>query len=172
MISSLGCQLALIYFGTLYGVRPLFKIWWPDRLEKLRLCLIFFFLVDSVYWDWACLLVVVAVVAVDAVVAAGHLQNLQTFLVTKLFGDKTFSEMCLWVLVLPVFIVCYGIAKCKKRNNKGKYNVPLFNEQWFGLWPNEIVCTILVKTSSLEVDLVGTTWWFWWDLIDLEGEKQ
>ena len=23
------------------------------------------------------------------------------------------------------FIVCYGIAKCIKRNNKGKYNVPL-----------------------------------------------
>ena len=30
--------------------------------------------------------------------------------------------------VLPVFIVCYRIAKCIKRNNKGKYNVPLFND--------------------------------------------
>ena len=24
--------------------------------------------------------------------------------------------------------VCYGIAKCIKRNNKVKYNVPLFND--------------------------------------------
>ena len=39
------------------------------------------------------------------------------------------------------FIVCYEIAKCLKGNNKGKYNVPLFNDYWFGLWPNEIVCT-------------------------------
>ena len=30
--------------------------------------------------------------------------------------------------MLPLFIVCYGIAKCIKGNNKGKYNVPLFND--------------------------------------------
>ena len=27
--------------------------------------------------------------------------------------------------MLPVFIVNYGIVKCIKGNNKGKYNVPL-----------------------------------------------
>ena len=31
-------------------------------------------------------------------------------------------------LVLPVFIVSYGIAKCIKGNNKGKYYMPLFND--------------------------------------------
>ena len=45
--------------------------------------------------------------------------------------------------MLLVFIVCYRIAKCIKGNNKGKYNVPLFNDWWFGLWPNKIVCTTL-----------------------------
>ena len=27
---------------------------------------------------------------------------------------------------------------------KGKSNVPIFNDQCFGLWPNEIVCTIVL----------------------------
>ena len=35
-----------------------------------------------------------------------------------------FIEMCLRVLVLPVFVVYYGIAKWIKRNK----NVPLFND--------------------------------------------
>ena len=34
-------------------------------------------------------------------------------------------------VVLPVFIVCYRIAKCIKINNKGNYNVPLFNDYFF-----------------------------------------
>ena len=58
-------------------------------------------------------------------------------------------------LVLPVSIVCYGIAKCIKSNNKGKYNVPLFYDSWFGLWPNEIVCTIKVGGFFLRVAKVG-----------------
>ena len=59
--------------------------------------------------------------------------------------------------VLPVFIVCYSyrIAKCIKSNNKGKYNVPLFYDSWFGLWPNEIVCTIKVGGFFLRVAKVG-----------------
>ena len=31
-------------------------------------------------------------------------------------------------IVLPVFIKCYRFAKCTKGNNKGKSNVPLFND--------------------------------------------
>ena len=51
--------------------------------------------------------------------------------------------------MLPVFIVCYRIAKCIKRNNKGKYFVPLFNDLYFGLWLNEIVCTIVLIMNKL-----------------------
>ena len=43
-------------------------------------------------------------------------------------GKSCKCEMCLRVLVLPEFIVCYRFAKCIKGNNKGKYSVPLFND--------------------------------------------
>ena len=40
------------------------------------------------------------------------------------FDNKRYERF----YVLPVFIDCYGIAKWIKSNNKGKDNVPLFND--------------------------------------------
>ena len=73
-----------------------------------------------------------------------------------------FWEMCLLVLVLPVFIVCYGIAKCIKRNNKGK----LFKDSWLGLWLNEIVFT----KKLIEAHICwGTQSQIWWGIQVFQG---
>ena len=56
------------------------------------------------------------------------------------------------------------IEKCIKRNNKGKYNVkynmPLFYDQWFGQWPNEIVCTTVGQTTR-NMNNMGVKWHFY-----------
>ena len=81
---TISCNFFILFLEISYLIFVQDLMTWSTWKTKT---LFNFFLVDSVYWDWACLLVVVAVVAVDAVVAAGHLQNLQT---CKLFWWQNF----------------------------------------------------------------------------------
>ena len=73
---------SLFYFWK-FLILSLFKIWWPDRLEKLRLCLIFFWLTVYIETGLVYLLLLLLMLLL-------LLDTCKTCKLANFSGDKTF----------------------------------------------------------------------------------